>query len=127
MDLGDEKYVAVTTFRASGAEVSTPVWIVALDGGRLGFRTGSGSGKVKRLGRDPRVMLQPSDARGRPKPGSIRTAGKAEMVPSGPEFDTIDRKIRAKYGVLVPVLRAINKFRMGRSGSPDVCVVISVD
>ena len=78
MALADEKYVVVTTFRASGAEVSTPTWITPLNGGRVGFWTSSSSGKVKRLRRDPRVTVQPSDARGRVTAGSVRTNGTAD-------------------------------------------------
>jgi uncharacterized protein len=45
MDIGDEKYVATTTFRKSGTAVSTATWIVPLDAGRVGLVTSSASGK----------------------------------------------------------------------------------
>jgi hypothetical protein len=65
MTISEEKYVASTTYRKSGTAVPTPTWIVALDGARVGFWTSSASGKYKRLRDNPRIVLQPSDARGR--------------------------------------------------------------
>ena len=45
MALADEKYILLTTFRRDGTPVPTPVWVVSLDEGKLGFWTSSGSGK----------------------------------------------------------------------------------
>jgi uncharacterized protein len=49
MTISDEKYIASTTYRKSGAGVPTTTWICALDGSRVGFWTSSASGKYKRL------------------------------------------------------------------------------
>ena len=89
MGISDEKYVATTTFRKSGTPVPTPTWIVALDGGRVGFWTSSASGKYKRLRNNPRITLQPADARGRVKPGSQAADGRVELVTSGADFDVV--------------------------------------
>jgi uncharacterized protein len=129
MAISDEKYVASTTYRKSGAAVPTPTWIVALDGGRVGFWTSSASGKYKRLRNDPRIVLQPSDARGRAKAGSQSAEGTAELVLSGADFDAIQSGIRAKYGVMVPVTRFFNTLgHLGKGKFPygDVGVVITV-
>ena len=61
MRLTDEQSVLLTTFRKVGTPVPTPVWIVELDDGRVGFSTSSGSGKVKRLAHTTRVTLQPAE------------------------------------------------------------------
>jgi len=108
MTIGDEKYVASTTYRKSGAAVSTATWIVALDGARVGFWTSSASGKYKRLRNDPRIMLEPADSRGRVKAGSRSAEGTAELVTSGADFDAIQRGIRAKYGAMVRVTKFLN-------------------
>ena len=127
MAIGDEKHVASTTYRKSGAAVATPTWIVALDGGRLGFWTSSDSGKYKRLRNNPRIVLQPSDARGRVKAGSQPTEGTAQLVTEGADFDAIQRGIRAKYGAMTHLTKFLNtlghlgrKFHYG-----DVGVVIT--
>jgi len=127
--IGEEKYVTSTTYRKTGTAVPTPTWIVALDEGRVGFWTSSASGKYKRLRNDPRIVLKPSDARGRVKAGSRPTEGTAELVTSGAEFDAIQRGIRAKYGVMVPVSKFFNTLgHIGKGRFPygDVGVVITV-
>src|ERR1700690_2448965 len=119
MTISAEKTVATTTYRKSGAAVSTATWIVGLDGARVGFWTSSASGKYKRLRNDPRITLQPSDARGRVKAGSPAVPGTAELVTSGADFDAIQQKVRAKYGVMVPVSRFFNTLgHLGRGKFP---------
>ena len=108
MALTAEKYIRVTTFKKDGTEVSTPTWVVALDDGRLGFYTSSTSGKAKRLKNNPKVVVQPSDGRGRPKPGTSPLTGTAVVV-DGPERDAIYAKVVAKYGVMTKVTRFLAK------------------
>jgi PPOX class probable F420-dependent enzyme len=128
MTISDEKYVATTTYRRSGTAVATATWIIALDGGRVGFWTSSESGKYKRLRNNPRIVLQPSDARGRVKAGSQATEGTAELVTAGADFDAIQRGIRAKYGAMVPLSKFFNT--LGHIGKEfpygNIGVVISV-
>jgi hypothetical protein len=129
MTISDEKYVASSTFRKSGTAVPTPTWIVALDDARVGFWTSSRTGKYKRLRNDPRITLQPSDARGHVKAGSQPVEGTAELMTSGADFDAIQRGVRAKYGAMVPVTRFLNQLgHLGKGKFPyaDVAVVITV-
>jgi PPOX class probable F420-dependent enzyme len=129
MSLNEEKYVAVTTFRKSGAPVSTATWIVPLDGGRYGFWTSSRSGKYKRLRNNPAITVQPSDARGRVRSDSAPVAATAELVTSGADFDAIQTKVRAKYGVQVPISKFLNTVgHIGKGKFPygDVGVVITL-
>jgi inner membrane transporter RhtA len=127
MAISDEKYVASTTYRKSGAAVPTQTWICALDGSRVGFWTSSASGKYKRLRNNPSITLQAADARGRVKPGSRSVKGTAELVTSGADFDAIQSRIRAKYGVMVRFTRVLNFIgNRGKSPYGDVGVVITV-
>jgi uncharacterized protein len=127
MLISDEKYVASTTYRTSGAAVPTQTWICALDGSRVGFWTSSASGKCKRLRGNPRITLQPADARGRVKGGSRSVEGTAELVTSGADFDAIQSRIRAKYGVMVPITRVLNLLgNRGKFPYGDVGVIITV-
>ena len=129
MAISDEKYVSSTTYRKSGTPVSTATWIVDLDGGRVGFWTSSKSGKYKRLSNSPRITLQPSDARGRAKADTTPVEGTASLATSGPDFDAVQRKVRAKYGFMVPVSRFGNTIgHLGKSFPyGDVAVVITLD
>ncbi len=128
MTISDEKYVATTTYRKSGAAVPTTTWVVALDGNRIGFWTSSASGKYKRLRNNPRIVLEPCDARGRVKAGSQATEGAVQLVSAGADFDAIQRGIRAKYGAMVPVTRFLNTLgHLGRKFPyGDVGVVVTV-
>jgi PPOX class probable F420-dependent enzyme len=130
MALSDEKFVSVSTYRKSGAAVATPTWIVELQDGRFGFWTSSQSGKVKRLRNNPRLSLTPSDSRGRVKPGSAALTATAELVTGGPEFEELQRKVRAKYGFMVGVSRLFNKIgHLGKGSFPygDLAVLMRID
>jgi uncharacterized protein len=129
MAISDEKYVSSTTYRKAGAAVSTPTWIVPLDSGRVGFWTSSASGKHKRLRNNPRITLQPSDARGRVKAGTTPVDGTAELVTSGADFDAVQSKVRAKYGYMVGLSRFFNTLgHLGKGPFPygDVGVVVTL-
>ncbi len=62
--LGERRYVSLTTFRKDGTPVATPVWLVGYEDG-VAVWTGAGTGKVKRLRRNPAVTLAPCTFRGR--------------------------------------------------------------
>jgi len=129
MAFSDEKYVASTTYRKSGDAVSTPTWIVPLDAGRVGFWTSSASGKFKRLRNNPRITLQPSDARGRVKAGTSSVEGTAELVRSGADFDAVQTRVRAKYGLMVGMSKFFNTLgHLGKGSYPygDVAVVVTL-
>ena len=76
----DEKYVLLTTFRKNGDAVPSPVWIVALPDGTAGFTTEATSGKVKRIGNNSSVTLQPCSMRGTVHPGSTVVNATAEVL-----------------------------------------------
>jgi uncharacterized protein len=129
MSISDEKYVSSTTYRKSGAAVSTATWIVPLDAGRVAFWTSSASGKFKRLRNNPKITLQPSDARGRVKADTSAVEGTAELLRSGADFDAVQSKVRAKYGFMVGLSKFFNTLgHLGRGPFPygDVSVVITL-
>ena len=108
MSLADEKYLALTTFKRDGTPVTTAVWAAPIDDGKIGFWTSSGSGKAKRLAHTSKVVVQPSDARGRVKAGTSPTEASAVLV-TGAELDGIRTKIKAKYGVMCTITKFLNK------------------
>lgn len=127
MALADEKYIAFTTFRRNGEPVTTPVWVVPVSDGRVGFWTAMGSGKTKRLRNDPRVTIQPSDARGRVKQGTEPAAGTADLVQSGALFDEVQAKVRKKYGVMVTISKTARQlFGRRRKGQTYADTVVLV-
>ena len=127
--ISQEKYVSVATFRKTGVAVATATWIVPLDGGRAGLLTSSASGKAKRLRNNPSVTLQPSDVRGRVKAGTTPVTGTVELVTSGPDFEEITSNVKAKYGLMVPIMGLVDRVRhLGKHPFPyaDTGVVITL-
>ncbi len=108
LDLGDEPFVLLTTFRRSGKRVSTPVW-VARDGDHLVVITPAGTGKVKRIAANPAVEVTPCDRRGRPKPWAPTVAGRAEVREAAAEADAAREAIKAKYRWEFRIFMAIEK------------------
>ena len=108
MSLGDEKYLALTTYKRNGTPVTTPVWAAPVEDGKIGFWTSSGSGKAKRLAHTAKVTVQPCDARGRVKAGTSPTEATAVLV-TGPQLEGIRTKIRAKYGFMCTLTKFFNK------------------
>jgi PPOX class probable F420-dependent enzyme len=104
--IADEKYVRLTTFRRDGQAVSTPVWVVQLDDGQVGFWTSSGSGKAKRLAHTERVTVQASDARGKAKADAPVIEATAKLV-DGAELEAIHQRVVAKYGVQTKVTKLL--------------------
>ena len=91
-----QRYLSLTTYRANGAEVATPVWFASVDGTLYVF-TASDSGKVKRLRRSPRARVAPCDARGKlAGPGQD---GTARVVTNVAVIDRAQAAMREKYGL----------------------------
>jgi PPOX class probable F420-dependent enzyme len=93
--LDRQRYVALATFRRTGAEVRTPVWFAAMDGKLYVFTAGE-SGKVKRLRHSRRARLAPCDVR-----GDVRGAwwdGTARLVTEPRVIERAHAALRAKYG-----------------------------
>jgi len=130
MTLSDEKYVAFTTFRKTGEPVTSPVWIVPVSDGRVGFWTAMGTGKTKRLRNNPQVTLQPSDVRGRVKAGTVPVSATAEMVQSGRLFDEVHGRVREKYGAMTRitgVLAKLGPLRRRGLAYADTVVLVRLD
>jgi PPOX class probable F420-dependent enzyme len=101
--MGNERFVSLTTFRASGEPVSTPVWIghdgpEGVEEGDLLVLTPSDSGKVKRLRANRRVELRPCDRRGRVEDGAPMVAAEVEILTSPAGVTAVREVMRRKYG-----------------------------
>ena len=91
-DLAGARYISLTTRRRDGSLVSTPVWVASDDGRRLLVWTGAGTGKAKRIRRDPRVFVAKSNYRGRER--GPRIEGRARIA----DDVNVNKLIRDKYG-----------------------------
>ena len=103
-------FINLETFRKSGLGVRTPVWFADANGG-LFVRTQHDSGKVKRIRRDGRVRLAPSDAAGSPRGSWLD--GQARLA--GPEESALAEQLfRKKYGLQYLAFEAMMRLRRGR-------------
>ena len=128
MSIAAEKYVSVTTMKRSGDAVSTPVWIVEPADGMIGFITEADSGKAKRIGNFPDVTVQPCDSRGRVRGGTEPVAAMATVV-RGADVGPFSEALRAKYGLMVPLIDLAYKVRnlvKRRPASEQVAVVLQL-
>ena len=108
----DEKYVNVQTFRRNGEAVPTPLWFVG-EGGTLYARTFEKTGKVKRLRREPRVRVVPSDAKGEPK-GEWMDATATILDPNSDEARRANRLLNRKYGLMKRLTEPFFGLRYGK-------------
>ena len=104
--LAGEKYISLTTFKRDGTPVATPVWVVSDDGRRLLVWTGPETWKVKRLRRNPRVLVAASDLRGRTRGESYEGVGRLLDIPQG---SLVEPLLDLKYGLTRRLLGVFNK------------------
>ncbi|MEP1123277.1 MAG: PPOX class F420-dependent oxidoreductase [Ilumatobacter sp.] len=128
MSITDEKYVSLTTYRKDGTPKSLPVWIADFGDGTIGFTTASSSHKVKRIGNDPRVTLQPSNAKGEVTPGSDVVSGTAVIVTDPQEFAACVAFVKKKYGIQYRLITLWGKLAkvVGKGSGTDCAVKITV-
>jgi len=104
--LAGEKYISLTTFKQDGTPVATPVWVVSDDGRRLLVWTGPETGKVKRLRRNPRVVVAASDIRGRTHGESYEGVGRVLDIP---QRSLVELLLDRKYGLTRRLLGVFNR------------------
>jgi PPOX class probable F420-dependent enzyme len=89
------RHALLVTYRRDGAPVPTPVWAAHADGA-LYVRVERASGKVRRLRRDPRLLVAPCTARGKPLGPPLEATG--EVLAAGDEARA-ERALAARYGL----------------------------
>ncbi|WP_204693549.1 PPOX class F420-dependent oxidoreductase [Geodermatophilus bullaregiensis] len=98
LSLAEERFILLTTYRRSGEAVSTPVW-VGRQGDALVVLTSARSGKVKRIRRDPRVLVQPCGPFGKVPKGVEPMAGIAEVREDPTDVERVTAIIRRTYPI----------------------------
>jgi uncharacterized protein len=95
--LRGHKYCLLVTYRRSGEPVPTPVWFGLDDTGEaLYVRTEADAGKVKRIRANPRVLVGPASARG--KPTAPLAEGRGRVL-AGEEQPRAERVLQSNYGL----------------------------
>ncbi|SDH47263.1 PPOX class F420-dependent oxidoreductase [Agrococcus jejuensis] len=109
MRIADATYVLLTSFKRDGDGVGTPVWIAPLGDGTAGFTTPSNAWKAKRIRRTPRVLVQESDVRGTPTPGSEPVELHATVHADAPTVARVRAAVRAKYGFQYRLISGVER------------------
>ena len=94
-ELAAAKRTLLLTHRRDGRAVPTPVW-AARAGACLYVRTERASGKVKRLRREPLLLVAPCTVRGEPLGAPFDA--RAEILEGGEEL-LAERALAARYGL----------------------------
>jgi PPOX class probable F420-dependent enzyme len=117
-DLGAAKYVSLTTFRADGTPVATPVWVVR-DGEILRILTDPASGKVRRLRANPAVRVSTCDMRGRVKPDAMVVDATVQLDDETGTQRTM-KLIEKRYGLMGRILGWLNSRRARKAAGGEI-------
>jgi PPOX class probable F420-dependent enzyme len=111
------RYLSVTSFKRDGTEVATPVWFVS-DGGRLFALTDLHSAKVRRIRRNPRVLIAPCRANG--KLLAAPMPARAQVLTDTPDLERVQALLIERYKLSYRFVMLI--YRLGRRlhGKPSV-------
>ena len=104
--LGNEKFVSLTTFKRNGDGIAAPMWLV-LDANYLLAWTPADAWKVKRVRRDSRVRLAVCGRTGKVPAGRPVFDGTAEVITDPGEVARTESMMKRKYGVAFRVVTLI--------------------
>jgi len=104
--LDKEQFISLTTFRANGEGVATPVWFVR-EGDKLYVWTQANSYKVKRLRANSAVEIAPCTARGEITGAKISAQG--QVLPPD-QASIVKGKINRKYGLFARMFDLMGMF-----------------
>jgi uncharacterized protein len=117
--LAKSSNVSLTTYRRDGTPIATPVGGVVSDG-TLYILSYADTGKLKRLRRDPRVIVAPCNSAGTVAPGAPRLEGTGRLL--DPEGTRKAYRLMARKTFLARAARAFYLVR----GKRDPWVGIEV-
>jgi hypothetical protein len=123
-DLDKARYISLTSFKADGTAVSTPVWITGSQG-RYVFTTGDKAWKTKRILRNGTIKVGVCDMRGRMKPGATIHSGTAIISATSADIAAAEAALSAKYGWQFRATKVVDalKNRFGRGLAQQVVAV----
>ena len=122
------RYLSVTSFKRDGTGVATPVWSVS-DGRRLFALTDLHSAKVRRMRRNPRVLVASCRAGGKLRGAPVRA--RAEVLTATAELERVQKLLiehyRISYRVVMMIYRLGRRLRGQRSVADGAALAITVE
>jgi uncharacterized protein len=113
------RYLSVTSFKRDGTGVATPVWFVS-DGSRLFALTDLHSAKIRRVRRNPRVLVASCrpDGKLRREPVEAR----AEVLTATADLDRVQKLLIERYKLsyrVVMLFYALGRRLRGERSVPE--------
>ncbi len=108
MQLADEKYINLETYRKNGRAVRTPVWFVESND-IIYVRTSDDTGKYKRIHNNPSVQIAPCNMHGGVKGNWVK--GEARIASEEEKLKAF-KMLEKKYGIIYKMTRI---FRAGKN------------
>jgi uncharacterized protein len=122
------RYLSVTSFKRDGTGVATPVWFVS-DGKRLFALTDLHSAKIRRVRRNPRVLVASCRADGKLR--SEPVAARAEVLTATPELERVQKllieRYKLSYRLVMLIYRLGRRLRGQRSVADGAALEITVE
>ena len=103
------RYLSITTFKRDRSGVATPVWFVS-DGWRLFALTDLHSAKIRRIRRNPRVLVASCRVGGRLRREPV--AAHAEVLTATADLERVQKLLLARYKITYRVVMLF--YRLGR-------------
>jgi PPOX class probable F420-dependent enzyme len=121
------RYLSVTSFKRDGTGVATPVWFVS-DGRRLFALTDMHSAKVRRMRRNPRVLVASCRANGKLR--SEPVPARVEVLTATPELERVQKllieRYKLSYRLVMLIYRLGRRLRGRRSVADGAALAITV-
>jgi PPOX class probable F420-dependent enzyme len=111
------RYLSVTSFKRDGTGVATPVWFVS-DGTRLFALTDLYSAKVRRIRRNPHVLIASCRA-----DGKLRTEpvpARADVLTATSDLERVQQLLIKRYKISYRLVMLIYRLGRGLRGRPSV-------
>ena len=130
-DLGAQfpgRYLSVTSFKRDGTGVATPVWFVS-DGRRLFALTDLHSAKIRRIRRNPHVLIASCRADGKLR--SEPVPARAEVLTGAPKLERVQKllieRYKLSYRIVMLIYRVGRRLRGRRSVADGAALAITVE
>ena len=118
----------MTSFKRDGTGVATPVWFVS-DGRRLFALTDLHSAKVRRIRRNPHVLIASCRADGKLR--SEPVPARAEVLTATPELERVQKllieRYKLSYRIVMLIYRVGRRLRGRRSVADGAALAITVE
>jgi PPOX class probable F420-dependent enzyme len=122
------RYLSVTSFKRDGTGVATPVWFVS-DGERLFALTDLHSAKVRRIRRNPHVLIASCRPGGKLRREPV--PARVEVLTATPQLERVQEllieRYKLSYRVVMLIYRLGRRLRGQRSVADGAALAITVE